>query len=513
MIWLRKFADDYLKFTWLVSDRKNDRKVQEGSSNTYFFAGTNAFLLIFISLMVFSFFKHIIWRGGFDWDELYLVRAASMGNFVAQLIPEPTPPLQAVLFKFLVLIGIPPSEIFMRMPNLIIATSLIALLWKIAHKFRLQLILLFSLILTSTIPHTLIYVAQARPYFIGYFTILFFSFVWYFDRKSKLNTSKRTLAASLLASTLHIYGGIVCAIVFSLESLIDRKLNKKGLISAIGPYSFWLLISSAGNKDKVSRVLWMKVPGVDDFKLHVFEQLLGGVLPSLIIAVGILLLFANFGSKSFEIRGPGLTLLASFLGTIIFAYFFSYIIPIWYPRNFLFCLPLLIFSASLGYYNVFSALFKKSEFLAGAVLLVVIISMASTISNVLFDKTNSMSPGKYRDTSENALNTQVLEDRMIIIGWEDTEVYKFYFSTLALGEDFNLQFKSRFDQDLSVEEQVFFYLLHVVQIYVCVAKYVNELTCLKPTYLRDHMCEQGIGCYVKGYTQEHIAGTLVHLTT
>jgi hypothetical protein len=453
MIWLRKFVDTQSKLPWPISDRKIEKKAERENNNTYFVIIINTFLLIFFSLMTFSFFKHIQWRGGFDWDELYLVRAASMENFFTQLIPEPTPPLQAMLFKLLVSIGIPPNEMFMRLPNVVVATTLTVLIWKITHKYKLQLLLLFSLILTFTIPHTLVYVAVARPYFIGYFTVLFFTFTWYADRRNKINTSKKTLIASLLASTLHIYGGIVCTIIFLLESLTDRKLNKRGLISAIAPYSFWLLISSTGNKDKVSRVLWMKIPDFDDFKLHVFEQLLGGIVPSVIITTGILFLFADFGNKSYEIRKPGLMLLASFLGTIIFAYFFSYIIPIWYPRNFLFCLPLLIFSSSLGYYNLFSGLLKKSVFLAGTVSLLIIISISPIISKVLFDEVNSMSPGKYRDTSENIVSKEILEKRMIIIGWEDTKVYEFYFSTLRMGEGFNLKFKSRFDQDFSVEEK------------------------------------------------------------
>jgi hypothetical protein len=82
-----------------------------------------------------------------------------------------------------------------------------------------------------------------------------------------------------------------------------------------------------------------------------------------------------------------------------------------------------------------------------------IISISPTVSKVLFDEVNSMSPGKYRDTSENILSKEVLEKRMIIIGWEDTKVYEFYFSTLGMGEGFNLKFKSRFDQDFSVEEK------------------------------------------------------------
>jgi hypothetical protein len=137
MIWLRKFVNRQAKLPWSLSNRKIEKKAERGNNNTYFVVVVNTFLLIFVSLMTFSFFKHINWRGGFDWDELYLVRAASMGDFVTQLIPEPTPPLQAILFKVLLSIGIPPSEMFMRLPNMVIATYLTILLWKITHKYKL----------------------------------------------------------------------------------------------------------------------------------------------------------------------------------------------------------------------------------------------------------------------------------------------------------------------------------------------------------------------------------------
>jgi hypothetical protein len=431
------------------------RVINKQKSLTKTCFGWIAFLLS-STILLNSFIQKISIRGGFDWDELYLIRAASFGNFsdfLRQIWPEPTPPLQAVLFKVLVVIGLEPTEVNMRSINLIGWAIVFGVSWYFAVKNNYQFILLILLILTSINFYPLSYVAQARPYFFGFFLMILFALVWLRDFSQSRLPSKLLLLITVLASLVHVYGAIVCGFIYLFWSVLDRKFLRSGILSSVAPYSIWFLISVSNAEDKVARVAWMVVPNWENLIVHLKDQLFGGSESFYIVMLGLLLglilvSIKLLSGKALErIETAQIILLLSFVSTLLFAYFGSNFIPIWYPRNFIFALPCILLASAVAYFRFVSSVIYRNKLIVIPILGLALIVATPIAMRALYNPNNVMSQGSYRDASSYAVGNGYLRNGDTVIGWEDTQVYEFYLSKMELGRNLSLNYQSRFAAD------------------------------------------------------------------
>jgi hypothetical protein len=439
----------------MLNPMKFPQRISESRFSSRGILGSAAFVLSSIFLLL-SFVQKISNRGGFDWDELYLIRAASFGNlsdFLTQIWPEPTPPMQAILFKILVLLGVEPLENTFRSLNLVVWISVFITTWYIAVKSNRQILLILVLTLSSINFYPFSYVAQARPYFVGFFLMVLFVIVWLRDFSTQYHPSRFLLFLSVLLSLVHVYGAIVCVFMYLLWSMYEKKFFLAGFLASVIPYSLWFLISISNAKDKVGRVAWMVVPSWSDLVVHIKGQLFGGTISFYIVLIGVFLSLITI-AKAFMTRrslqrnvAAQLILLLSFIATLLFAYFGSNIVPIWYPRNFLFALPCVLFASALAYHQLISIVKLWSKF-----VLVIVLGLSGSYIvplglQALYSPSNVMSQGNYRDTTKYALDYGFINAGDTVIGWEDTQVYEFYLSRMGMGKDLNLDFESRFASD------------------------------------------------------------------
>ncbi len=425
--------------------------------------------LVFLIFFLISFREKISWRGGYDWDELWLVKAASMGNFSSFLNSmwvEPTPPIQALIFRISVGFGLLPIEQNLRFLNIVGWFILFSVTWVFVVKYKMRLIFIISMGLISMNWYPLSYVAQSRPYFFGFFLMFLFCICWFRDFVELHEPSRLLLLITLFASSTHVYGAIVASLVFFFWSLNSRRIFWFGLLCSVIPYAMWIFISISKVRDKVARAAWMEIPDTSELVTHIRDQLFGGSLSSYILLIGLVPILLSMhrklvlGKPLGRVESAQIILVFGFSSTLVFAYLGTYIQPIWwYPRNFLFALPLAILASAIGYKMIFSYI-RGSRGIGGISLLAVsgllVLGSYPLVKQALFDPNKGMSQGNYRDTSLYATDFGFLSNQTSIIGWEDTQIYEFYFSRLGIGGGLELNYESRFAsmQDLAQKKKI-----------------------------------------------------------
>ncbi len=415
--------------------------------------------LLTISFLITLYLKHITYRGGFDWDELYLVRAATLGDnsyFLDMILPEPTPPLQALFFRVIVQIGLNPTEFAIRSTNIFFFILIYCFFWIFIKKnslFYLGLVLT-SLYIINFYP--LSFVSVARPYFLSYLVILFGVLVWHRDfTKNYKKSSKLLVFITVLASFLHFYGALVFFILYLTQSIYLRRIYWQSIVASVLPYSLWFLGTYNYAEVKIARTSFMESPRASSVFNELYGTVFGGRNSFLVVLLGLILL-TSFSVKKqltfFETKNlnSGLILLISALLTILFAYFFSNFKPIWMNRNIMLIMPLITLSSAIGLYLQFKR-FRRRNF---TLITFVIIYTTIIFFQALFlarDDNKIQSEGHYKETVSYVISENILRDGAGVVGWEDTQVYEFYLSNLGFASEMNLKFLTRFSFEANLK--------------------------------------------------------------
>ncbi len=414
--------------------------------------------LLTIFFLITLYLRHITYRGGFDWDELYLVRAATLGDnsyFLDMILPEPTPPLQALFFRVIVQIGLNPTEFAIRSTNIFFFILIYCFFWIFIKKnslFYLGLVLT-SLYIINFYP--LSFVSVARPYFLAYLVILFGVLVWHRDfTKNYRKSSTLLVFITVLASFLHFYGALVFFVLYLTQSIYLRRIYWQSIVASVLPYSLWFLGTYNYAEVKIARTSFMESPRASLVFNELYGTVFGGRNSFLVVLLGLILL-TSFSVKKINILetknlNSGLILLTSAILTILFAYFFSSFKPIWMNRNIMLIMPLVTLSSAIGIYLQFKRFSRSNFTLITFVIMYTIIILFQALV-VARDDNKIQSGGYYKKTVSYVISENILRDGAGVVGWEDTQVYEFYLSNLGLASKMNLKFLTRFSFEANLK--------------------------------------------------------------
>lgn len=274
------------------------------------------------------------------------------------------PPLYHFLLHFWIKFG--NSEIFARLPSVLIGVISVYLIYGLALKLNLKKAALPAALLLAVSPYHIYYSQEVRPYMLFAFLSLLSTFFWlkpdwkkYFITGIFLLYSNYfasfVLASHLLTSAFFRKKIFTVNIKYSLISYLFLlpwlpKLFRQVEVGLGGGFSGWTAVVSESTLRNIPLMFAKFIVGKSSFDNNIIYSLI--LLPSFLVFIFSILVIKK--------HPAGKILLSIFSSSLVLAFTVSLFLPIVAPQRLIFLLPVFILIISAGSQNMPPRFFQVS---------------------------------------------------------------------------------------------------------------------------------------------------------